>query len=70
MNAVKMQNEAVISHLRILNDATVLNVESTHLFEVAVVGAVGGDELRHDRHLLRRVDGELRPGSVKLTENI
>ena len=66
LSAVKMQRTTVISHLWVLNNPSVLDVEPANFFQVSVVGPVGGEELRHDRHLLRRVDGEPRPAAEEL----
>ena len=41
----------------ILDDAVALFVNAADLFELAIVGAVGGDELGDDCHFLARVDG-------------
>jgi len=56
------------NYFRVFDDSAVLNVEPLDFFEVAVVGSVGGDELRHDGHLLSRVHSEI--GSLWYTNTI
>lgn len=53
------QRSLLSSHLGILNHSAVLNVKSPDFGKISAVGSVAGDELRHDRHLLRRVNREL-----------
>ena len=49
-----------------VDDVAVLDVEPPHLHKVAIICAVGGEELRHDLHGLGRIDRILRSTAVEV----
>ena len=56
--------------LGVLVDDSVLDPLAPDLDELAGVGAVGGDELRHHRHLAAAVQRELGPGAPEGLKHI